>query len=72
MQTYFSAEEEYEMGRRYRGPKRAKGYYVERNRSGEFQKWTSIPNSIRVDERVKAKNRPKKTGHGHQGDYEKR
>ena len=61
------------MGRRYRGAGgRATGYYVERKANGQFLKWTKIPNSIRADERVKAKNKPKKPGHGQEGDYPKR
>jgi len=58
------------LGRRYRG-KRAKGYYVERNKLGQFKDWTSIPRSIKADTPRKAKKHPKTVGHGHEGDYPK-
>jgi hypothetical protein len=56
------------MGRRYRMASRPSNY-VERDRVGQFKDWTGIGRSIRSDRPIKAKNHPKKPGHGHEGDY---
>lgn len=56
------------MGRRYRLSSKP-GAYVERDRYGQFKKWTSVGKSIRVDRRVRAKHVPSRPGYGHLGDY---
>lgn len=56
------------MGRRNKIGK----YYVERKANGQFQKWTSIAESMKADKRRKAKNKPKGKGRGHQGDYQRK
>jgi len=58
------------MGTRYRLASKSAAY-VERNKKGEFKKWTGIGKSIRADKAHKAKNHPTKVGHGHEGDYRK-
>lgn len=47
-------------------------YYMERDRRGRFKRGANIGRSIRVDKRVRAKNKPKKPGYGHIGDYRRR
>lgn len=59
------------MGRRYRLRSKP-GAYVERDRYGQFKKWTSVGKSIRVDRRIKAKHVPSRGGYGHLGDYPRR
>jgi len=59
------------MGRRYKVPGKPAAY-VERNKKGQFKDWSGIGRSIRADTARKAKRHPKKTGHGHEGDYPKR
>ena len=47
-------------------------YYVQRDAKGRFKDWTEImPRGVMTDAAKKAKNRPKKTGKGHRGDYPK-
>lgn len=64
------------MGIRTRICKKTRGkkrncFYVVRDKNGRFKKWTNIGRSTRVDTRIRAKRRLKrsKPGYGHLGDY---
>ena len=54
------------MGRRYRLKSKPKAY-VERDRYGQFKKWTNVGRSLAADRRKKAKTHVK-SGYGHTGD----
>ena len=47
-------------------------FYMVRDKRGRFKKGANIGRSIKADRRVRAKNRSKKPGYGHQGDYRRR
>ena len=47
-------------------------FYIVRRADGRFKDWVKISRSIAQDARRKAKNVPKRSGRGHQGDYPKK
>ena len=47
-------------------------FYVVRRKNGTFKDWVKINRSIAQDALRKAKNVPKRSGRGHQGDYPRR
>ena len=56
------------MGKRTRTKHGAgKNMYLQRGKKGKFKEWTSIPQSIKADGNINAKN-VSKPGYGHLGD----
>ena len=48
------------------------GALVQRKADGTFEKWVGVHRSIAADTAHHSERRPKKPGHGSEGDYEKR
>ena len=48
------------------------GSLVQRKADGTFEKWVGLHRSIDIDAGKHSENRPKKPGHGNEGDYKKK